>query len=157
MYSNSKRSRPVAVSEILTGSQKGIREYRNRINKHSRVLLLVKKSLPPQLRDHCLACVVANNKLIVYTDSPVWASQLRFHQDSIIGGLAGLVPSIDFYRVVIRVLLTPSIPEPKIRYPKAIRAETIETLHSGAKAINDMALKKSLFRLAMTLRRTKRT
>jgi len=49
------------------------------MNQQLAILEKVRAVLPKELAGHALHCVVRNHKLLVYTDSASWASQLRFY------------------------------------------------------------------------------
>ena len=51
-------------------------------------LEVIQKQLPKQLAEHCLHAVFNNNKLMLFTDSPVWASKLLYSRVKIIDAIA---------------------------------------------------------------------
>ncbi len=59
-----------------------------RIDLQAELLARVKKALPPSLGDHCLYCVAREDgRLVVFTDSPAWATQLRFYAPAILAAI----------------------------------------------------------------------
>lgn len=64
------------------------RELRNRIGIHAELLKEIVEILPSSLAEHCRYCVLGEKgRLVIFTDSPVWSSQLRFHTASILSTL----------------------------------------------------------------------
>ncbi|MEI7795480.1 MAG: DciA family protein [Methylococcaceae bacterium] len=47
------------------------------------LLSVVRRALPEMLAQHTLSCVIHNATLLIYTDSAVWSSQLRFYNSAI--------------------------------------------------------------------------
>lgn len=48
------------------------------------LLRLVRMALPISIAEHAAHCVLKEAILLVYTDSAVWASQIRFYQEQIL-------------------------------------------------------------------------
>ena len=56
--------------------------YKYQLEIQNELLNAVKSALPSHLSSHALYCVASGKKVIIYTDSANWSSQLRFyHQD----------------------------------------------------------------------------
>ena len=80
-------------------SFKSISEFHNRtidklvseIDQQKNLLSVVRSVLPETLAQHTLRCVIHNATLLIYTDSAVWSSQLRFYNSAI---LAAILPII---------------------------------------------------------------
>jgi len=70
------------------------------IEQQKILLSVVKSVLPENLAKHALYCVVHDTTLIIYTDSAVWSSQLRFYRATI---LAAVEKPIE--RIQIRLLI----------------------------------------------------
>ncbi len=50
----------------------------------ARMLRVVRQGLPDFLGGHCQHCVVEGNRLLIYSDSPAFAYQLRFYGPSLL-------------------------------------------------------------------------
>lgn len=72
---------PFSISQAPTGLER----IQLRLQKNQQYLKLIQQQLPKQLAEHCHHVVFNNSKLLLYTDSPVWASKLLFNRVKIIG------------------------------------------------------------------------
>ena len=144
--------KPLAISKILSKPGKIHSSIIDRLKEQNRLLIDIKKSVPPFLREHCIACVAKENNLILFTDSAAWASQLRFHGVSIIDELNQLLRSNTITKFKLRVLIPSTMPKvsreqhPQIPSPKALHA-----LKGSAHTLSNSELKNALSRLAFTL------
>ena len=70
-------SRPVALRSFLEAN----RQFGNllqRVRESQRTIHQVRKILPIDLRPHLSAALRDGDRLVLFADSPVWASRLRF-------------------------------------------------------------------------------
>lgn len=58
-----------------------------KIAEQKQLLNRVQNSLPADIAEHAIHCVLSNTRLLVYTDSAVWASQIRFFNQEIVNNL----------------------------------------------------------------------
>lgn len=77
---------PEAISKVLgkSGSLKRLAEQCHTLQALERLLL---QQLPPELAQHTRVASHHEHTLVLHADSPVWASQLRFHSRSLLEGL----------------------------------------------------------------------
>lgn len=54
------------------------------IAEQKALLRSIQSVLPPNIADHALHCVLSGARLIIYTQSSVWASQIRFFHQAIL-------------------------------------------------------------------------
>lgn len=139
-----------AINQYLSRSNGHEKHITRKLNLHKRVLAAVQRALPEFLASQCIACVVNQRKLNVYTASPVWASRLRYHKALILKSVNASNPtSID--RVDIRILIAePTASRPASR-ANAVSGETVKLLASLAQSTEHAPLKQSLLRLAESL------
>lgn len=64
--------------------QKVLARYLYRISVHSELLSAIKATLPSALSSHALHCVSSDKKVLLYTDSAAWSSQLRFYHQAML-------------------------------------------------------------------------
>jgi len=64
---------------ILYPAGKLLNTYQQKINLQQQALGILKSVLPDNIAIHALYCVITDHKLLVYTDSSNWSSQLRFY------------------------------------------------------------------------------
>lgn len=68
-----------ALKPILAYPNTVIAQLYGQVNQQLAMLKWIRSVLPIGLADHALHCVLNNKKLLVFTDSANWASQLRFY------------------------------------------------------------------------------
>lgn len=81
---------------------------------HRRTLQAIRKALPDFLAVHCQDCVVKPDRLIIYCDSALFASQLRFYVPQLQQRLAS-EQALPFREIQVRNLITATRPSPKPR------------------------------------------
>ncbi len=64
---------------VLYPAGKLLNAYQQKINQQQQILGILKSVLPDDIAIHALYCVISGHKLLVYTDSSSWSSQLRFY------------------------------------------------------------------------------
>ncbi|WP_286293134.1 DUF721 domain-containing protein [Methylomarinovum tepidoasis] len=131
-------------------SASGNRSLQARLALHQRLLTALRRSLPPALRDHCLACVFGRDgTLILYTDSPAWATQLRYLQPRLLPALAAIAPVT---RLRARVLPPSRPPAIEAAPPRLPPPEIVAQLRQQVAWVADEAVRASLLRLLDTWR-----
>lgn len=122
------------------------------LRKHQELLEVVRATVPAALAERVIACVLSGRKLLVYSDSAHWASQLRFFNSAILSAVnATTDTAVDV--VVMRIQPPAEVirtAAPKKRLPPA---EYIDTLNSTARAVSDDSLRQALERLGATLKK----
>lgn len=87
---------------LLFGQNKGLSSLIDRVKKIAELDKVVRAELSKPLADYCRVANIRHSKLIIQTDSPVWASKLRFESTTLLAALrkqprfAGLA-GIDFF------------------------------------------------------------
>jgi hypothetical protein len=123
----------------------------SRIEQQKRVLQQVHRVLPPTLAEHARHCVIHGKKLLIYTDTAAWASQLRFYHSAILAAIAPVSrETVSMIQVKIMVESLQASPLP-FRKPNIPSAEKIEQLQKQSLAVSDQQLKMSLLKLSATL------
>jgi hypothetical protein len=117
------------------------------------ILRRVRQALPDFMGLHCRHCVVRDERLLIYMDSPAFASQLRFYAPSLLEKLdVGSGPRIR--DIQVRNLLAVA-PEPGSSQPKPRNARSSasgEALVAAAEGMASEEIKAALLRLGRTLR-----
>jgi hypothetical protein len=131
------------------------------INQQLAILEHIKAVLPKELADHALHCVFNdknpnNKKLLVYTDSAIWASQLRFYGKTILTA----IESINSDPVSVLQIKVINVPETAITRKNSIAVipsqAVADDINSYSLTITDSQLKQSLDKLSSTLARLHR-
>jgi len=61
--------------------------FYSQIEQQQRILQCIRAVLPETLAKQVRHCLIRDKKLLIYTDSAAWASQLRFYNSSILGSI----------------------------------------------------------------------
>jgi len=131
-------------SSILCGLVK-------KAEQHGIILKHVREALPIALADHCKDCLADGGRLVIFTDSPAWASQLRFYAPVILARLRTAYGD-DFREMQVRNL---RLEAPADR-PKPIRTPAPEIAHliqASGQSTSSGQLRDALLRLGATMAR----
>lgn len=114
------------------------------------LLTVVKSALPAEIAAHVQHCVLSGTRLLVYTESTAWASQIRFFHAAILNKLA---ESGQKKILALQVRLDPQIRQPSTkRGARLPSAENINQLRNQVKGReNDDVLTQAIAKLAGTL------
>ncbi len=125
-----------------------------RISIHAKLLKTIKSKLPISLSSHVLDCVTTERKILLYTDSAIWSSQLRFYHQTILRAIVSANQG-NFDTVQIKII--PKIIQlDKTEKPTLPSAENINFIFSQAENQEDENLKSALLNLASTLKNSKK-
>ena len=125
--------------------------YKYQLEIQNKLLNTVKSALPSHLSSHALYCVASGKKVIIYTDSAIWSSQLRFYHQDILQAL-----SASNNRIVeaLQIKIIPQTIESKQKKTKRSPSpENIELILSQAEHQTDEKLKAALSRLGKTFKK----
>lgn len=145
-------TKPTAVYKLLRRPERPISFILKKLDEHRQVLSVVKQALPPFIGEHCIDCLTKGEKLILFTDSPAWATQIRFYQPAILGRLKRCGNS-RFKQIHIRVFLVSAKTSAPPKTPRPPSQETLKQLKHSAQGAPSQELKKSLQQLVEALER----
>jgi hypothetical protein len=146
-----KKHRPFKAA--LSFPNRTIAFFYSQIELQKRVLLRIHEVLPAAIAKHALHCVINGKKLLVYTDTAAWASQLRFYNSAILAAIAPVTrESVSIMQIKVRseTLSATSLPSRKPMIPSA---DKIALIHEQSLTVSDEQLKQSLLRLSATLKK----
>ncbi|MEI6706093.1 MAG: DciA family protein [Methylococcales bacterium] len=123
--------------------------FHGQIGQQKRLLLTIQKLLPFDLAEHIYCCLIKDKKLLLYTDSAAWASQLRFYNGVILAANEPLVDTVQI-KVMTQEVGFVTQSERKARLPSS---EKIAELQKDSLSIADEPLKAALLKLSATLAR----
>jgi len=130
-----------------------IAHIRSQIEQQQRLLQRVQSSLPEELKKQVKYALLKDKKLLIYTDSAVWASQLRFFNQAILASIAPLTrETIGIVQVKVMTVQTGVALQP-VRKANIPSADTIEVIRSHSLSIEDEQLQQALLKLSSTLKR----
>ncbi|WP_305909260.1 DciA family protein [Methylomarinum sp. Ch1-1] len=140
-----------SFKSVLNYPQRLFTIYQHKINQQTQLLALIKSAIPAQLADHALHCVLSGKKILLYTDSAIWSSQLRFYQQTILGQLHE-----HGYRGIetLQIKVTPQ--QIADEHPSNVKIpcrKNIELIRQQGMQQSDDRLNRALLRLSETLDR----
>jgi hypothetical protein len=141
------------LKAILSYPNKTISQLCLQVNHQLAMLQHIKTVLPTDLADHALHCVLNKKKLLIYTDSAIWASQLRFYGKTILSAIEFATPMpIPLLQVkIINLPTTANINQKSVAVTPS--QTVVDEIRSHSLIITDPQLKKALDKLSSTLAR----
>ncbi len=129
--------------------EKILARYLYRISVHSELLSVIKATLPSALSSHALHCVSSGKKILIYTDSATWSSQLRFYHQAMLRA----VTSNGLGRFEsLQVKIIPQAVQVEKTTPTILPSkENIKSIMIQAESQADEELKHALLNLGNTL------
>jgi hypothetical protein len=100
-----KRS-PKQVAQLLKNKPL-LKPLEHEVLQQRLTLSAVRRVLPTDLAAHCLAARADGQRLVLHTDSPVWASRLRFFSNQLASLLQNDLPSLREIKVKLLVSREP--------------------------------------------------
>ncbi|MDD2760640.1 MAG: DciA family protein [Methylomonas sp.] len=122
-----------------------------KIAEQKRLLLIVTTALPKSIAEHADHCVISGNRLLIYTASAAWASQIRFFSQAILNSLHELGQQ-KIVRIQVKVLLQAGDAK-RERTVCLPSNETVEAIFSQVDEKSEDVLDKALTKLANTLKK----
>ncbi len=142
-----ERSSLVAVGTIVLESPQFF-ELVQKTRYHQRLLATVQAHLPPDLRAHCSGATTVGGQLLLFTESSVWATRLRYQQRDLIDRLrAHAYLPISTVRIQV-TLPAQTLTTATARRPLQLSHANAATIRKAAVAIADSDLQAALQRLA---------
>ncbi len=144
------RNKPESTRLFLNDSI--FQGLRRKIEIQTELLGKVREAVPGFLAVHCRYCVVREDeRLAIFTDSPAWATQLRFHAPSLLAALnAGGQMSI---RGILIRNLRLATPKEGLKPMKIPSPQAIEMVKACSMLAACPELGEALARLGITMER----
>lgn len=148
--------KPIYFKTALSYPNRSIAHFYSQIEQQKQVLQCIHGVLPPAIAQHTLHCVINGKKLLVYTDTAAWASQLRFYNSAILAAIAPVTrESVSIMQIKTGVEVLQSTP-PR-RKPNIPSAENIDFIRNHSLTVPDEQLKGALLKLSATLEKLSKT
>lgn len=143
-------TQPILVYKIIKFSDPMLKSLLQKTQEHRSILAKVKSLLPDALSENIIDCAIKNNNLLIFTESSVWASQLRFYSPVILNFL-NKQTAMNFQRIQIKIL-PPQQASANSQITHHIPSmESVKYLKRHGNTLADSELKRSLQRLARSL------
>jgi hypothetical protein len=127
--------------------------FYSQIEQQQRIVQRIQAVLPEALSKQVRHGLIRDKKLLVYTDSAVWASQLRFYNSAILAAIVPLTGSpVEIMQIKIVGGQTGLILGSK-RKAKLPSVEKIESIRNDSLTISDDQLRLALLKLSTTMER----
>ena len=143
--------RPPSFKVSLSFQNRTMVYLYSQIKQQHRILHCIQTVLPEALAKQVRHCLIRDKKLLLYTDSAAWASQLRFYKSAILTAIAPLTKApVETLQIKIIAGQTGLIlgPKRKARIPSV---EKIETIRNHSLCVSDNQLRLALLKLSTTL------
>jgi hypothetical protein len=146
------------LKAVLSYPNKTIALLCLQINQQLAILEHVKAVLPKELADHALHCLFHdkkpnNKKLLIYTDSAIWASQLRFYGKTILTAIES-VTSDPISAIQVKVINLLETANTRKKHIAVTPSQAVaDEINSYSLTVTDPQLKQSLDKLSSTLAR----
>ncbi|MBL1292414.1 MAG: DUF721 domain-containing protein [Thiotrichales bacterium] len=96
-------SRPRSINQILNNRQGGLSDLIAGASARMELTQHVTKYLPLAMHDHCWVTAINESEMTIVTDSPAWASKLRYLSRELIRKLKQetSLPTISYIKVKV--------------------------------------------------------
>ncbi len=143
--------KPPSFKVSLSFKNRTMAYFYGQIEQQQRILQRVQSILPEALAKQARHCIIKDRKLLIYTDSAAWASQLRFYNNAILAAVASLTRTpVETMKIKIISSHTGLVLGPKRRV-KIPSIEKIEVIRNNSLSIPDNQLRLALLKLSTTL------
>jgi hypothetical protein len=147
--------KPASFKRALKFSNRSFDQLDCKIRQQKELLQSVRKVLPGDLAKHVHHSLLSGNKLLIYTDSAAWATQLRFYQQKLIAAAQALSKNTTA-NVQIKILTQQTGPSLQQADAAIIPStDRREAIRNQCLADPDSELAHSLLNLVNTLERIK--
>ena len=148
--------KPPSFKASLSFQNHRMAYFYSQIEQQQRILQRIQAVLPEALAKQARHCLIRDKKLLIYTDSAVWASQLRFHNSVILAAIMPLTRTpVEILQIKIITAQTGIIFGTR-RKAKIPSVDKIEYIRSHSLAVSDNQLRLALLKLSSTLERLSR-
>ncbi len=143
-----QNTQPTNPGHLLRQSSGHVSTLIHRARHLEQLTTELQNYIRPPLSQHCAVTNFNTETLVLHTDSPVWATQLRYRSPDILKYMQGQRGLETLRTVRIRVLLPDSGPRNRRSQRMAISPATAKLLRDVAASIPDPVLRSALLRLS---------
>lgn len=134
----------------LSHSNRAIASLMIQVDRQKKLLAIVRTVLPKPLAKQVKCCLIKEDKLLLYTESATWASQLRFY-DQALKEMARSRYGETIETTKVRITHSIKAPDIEPLEPNIPSPENIGLIRKNIEHALDSPLKESLLRLSNTL------
>lgn len=132
----------------LLNSGKVLTRLGRQLAAQAELLELVRSQLPQPLDEHCVSAILHQQNLTLLTDSPVWASRLRYLSRNLQQRLRQTGVKILSIKVKICIIERSFMSPKKPREATLLSPDNAELLRSAGECMQDKGLRDALLRLS---------
>ena len=144
--------KPPSFKASLSFKNRTMAYFYSQIEQQRRISQCIQAVLPEALAKQVRHCLIRDKKLLIYTDSAAWASQLRFYNSAILAAIVPITKTPVIMHIKIISGRTGLVLGPQ-RKAKIPSVEKIEVIRNHSMTVSDNQLRLALLRLSTTLER----
>jgi len=145
-------AKPRRINQLFQ-QQSALKSLYAEVQQQQQLLALVRQTLPPNLAEHCCEARLRGTVLTLFTDTPVWASKLRFITPRLLSELRSQFPGLASISVKTQVAQRRRPVRPRRKNAARHSDRAAATVDDGADSVTSPALRFALKRLARALRK----
>ena len=145
-----KHSKKSAFKPAASYEQRHLTVCMARLEEQRRLLRQVKSALPPEMAAQIVHTLVSGSRLLIYTHSASWASQIRFYDEVILNKLQASGQQ-KISKLQVKLLMTNSMMDLK-RHARLPSAETVDSVFGTLDTHREDTLGQALARLGRILK-----
>jgi hypothetical protein len=143
--------KPAPFKSALSFPNRSMDQLVVQIKQQKQILQTLRAVLPETLAQQLHHCLINGNKLLIYTSSAAWASQLRFYDKALLAAIAPLTNQ-SVIIVQTKLVIDQIGPNQADREPAMVPAlEKLEAIRDFCRAGPDNELTAALLKLTKTL------
>lgn len=143
-----QRRSPLPLGRILNDRSAAVERLFRTVEFLQSINRLIATSVSSKLAPHCAAAGIRDRQLVVFVDSPAWATRLHFEQNQLLQHLRQQ-PELNLLTgLQIKVRPKEPMPAKPIRRAQSLSQESTADIKACADSIGDPALSRALRRLA---------
>lgn len=146
-----KHSKKSAFKPASSYEQRHLTNCMARVEEQRRLLRQVKSAVSPEIAAQIVHALVSGSRLLVYTHSANWASQIRFNDRVILNKLQSSGQQ-KIIKLQVKLLMADSIIHSK-RHPRLPSAQTVDSVFSNISANQEDSLAQAMIRLGRLLKK----
>ena len=145
--------KPSSFKVSLSFQNRTMAYFYSQIEQQQRILQRIQAVLPEALAKQVRHCLIRDKRLLIYTNSAAWASQLRFYNSAILAAIVPLARTpVEIMQIKIIAGQSGLIVGPQ-RKAKIPSVEKIEVIRNHSLTVSDNQLRLALLKLSTTLER----
>jgi len=143
------KKNPIQIAKLLTIHNKQVNTIVSEARRLNEIKIIISQSLDQQVADHIEVAKARSGVLTLITDSPVWATRIRYTQSEIINSLKNYAVTKNIHSLSVKVQ-----PIEFSHQQKKHKRKTLSISHESARrmldtidSISDPQLKLALIRI----------